>query len=57
LTLLPHPALISIDGSAITEVFGVSIGYSSCRDAIAFAILVLLFRPTGLLGRKIQRKV
>jgi branched-chain amino acid transport system permease protein len=43
----------------ITEVFGVAAGYSSYRDAIAFAILVLvlMIRPTGLLGRKIQKKV
>ncbi|MSM38574.1 MAG: branched-chain amino acid ABC transporter permease [Geobacter sp.] len=43
----------------ITEVLGVAAGYSSYRDAIAFAILVLvlLVRPTGLLGRKIQKKV
>ena len=40
-------------------VFGVAVGYSSYRDAIAFAILVLvlLVRPTGLLGQKIQKKV
>jgi len=43
----------------VAEVFGVAIGYSSYRDAIAFAILVLvlLVRPTGLLGSKIQKKV
>lgn len=43
----------------VTEVFGVAAGYSSYRDAIAFAILVLvlLVKPTGLLGRAIQKKV
>ncbi|MBW4056104.1 MAG: hypothetical protein HIU83_12030, partial [Proteobacteria bacterium] len=43
----------------VTEVGGVAIGFSSYRDAIAFAILVLvlLVKPTGLMGRKIQKKV
>jgi branched-chain amino acid transport system permease protein len=43
----------------VAEVMGVAAGYSSYRDAIAFAILVLvlLIKPTGLLGRKIQKKV
>ena len=43
----------------VAEVFGVAAGFSSYRDAIAFAILVLvlLVKPTGLLGQKIQKKV
>ena len=43
----------------VAEVMGVAAGYSSYRDAIAFAILVLvlLVKPTGLLGQKIQKKV
>lgn len=43
----------------IAEVFGVAAGYSAYRDAIAFTILVLvlLFKPTGLMGHKIQKKV
>lgn len=43
----------------VSEVFGVALGFSSYRDAIAFGILVLvlLVRPTGLLGEKIRKKV
>ena len=43
----------------VSEVFGVAIGYSSYRDAIAFSILVLvlLVKPTGLLGKKVTKKV
>ncbi len=43
----------------VAEVFGVAAGFSSYRDAIAFAILVLvlLIKPTGFLGLKIQKKV
>ncbi len=43
----------------VLEMLGVAIGLSSYRNAIAFTILilVLLIRPTGLMGRQIQRKV
>ncbi|MCL6638818.1 MAG: branched-chain amino acid ABC transporter permease [Firmicutes bacterium] len=43
----------------VAEVMGVAAGFGTYRDAIAFAllILVLLFKPTGLLGRPVQRKV
>jgi branched-chain amino acid transport system permease protein len=43
----------------VAEVFGVVYIDSAFRDAIAFAILilVLLFRPTGLLGRPEKQKV
>ncbi|OAT79364.1 branched-chain amino acid ABC transporter permease [Desulfotomaculum copahuensis] len=43
----------------LAEVFGVAAGFSSYKDAIAFTLLIviLLVRPTGLLGRPLQRKV
>jgi len=43
----------------VAEVSAVALGYSSWRDAIAFLILVLvlLVRPTGLLGQNIRKKV
>ncbi|TCL62981.1 amino acid/amide ABC transporter membrane protein 1 (HAAT family) [Hydrogenispora ethanolica] len=43
----------------VAEVFGVAAGFSSFRDAIAFAILVLVLfiKPTGFFGLKIQKKV
>ncbi|SHI34625.1 branched-chain amino acid ABC transporter permease [Desulfofundulus thermosubterraneus] len=43
----------------LAEVFGVAAGFSTYKDAIAFTLLIiiLLVRPTGLLGRPIQRKV
>jgi len=43
----------------IAEVLGVAIGFGTYKEAIAFAllILVLLFKPTGILGLPIQRKV
>jgi branched-chain amino acid transport system permease protein len=43
----------------IVEVLGVAAGFDTYKEAIAFGllILVLLFRPTGLLGLPIQRKV
>ena len=43
----------------VAEVMGVALGFGTYRDAIAFAllILVLLIKPTGIMGRPIQRKV
>jgi len=43
----------------VAEVFGVAAGLDTYKDAIAFGllILVLLVRPTGLLGQPIQKKV
>lgn len=43
----------------VAEVMGVALGFGTYRDAIAFAllILVLLVKPTGIMGRPIQRKV
>lgn len=43
----------------VAETLGVAGGFDTYKDAIAFSLLiiVLLFRPTGLLGRPIQRKV
>lgn len=43
----------------IAEVMGVAAGFDTYKEAIAFAllILVLLFRPTGILGHPIQKKV
>jgi len=42
----------------IAEVFG-AVYMSRYKDAIAFAVLIviLLVKPTGLLGRKLQEKV
>lgn len=43
----------------ITEVFVVSIGYSTLKDGVAFLllILVLLIRPRGIFGEKVVEKV
>lgn len=43
----------------VAEVLGVAVGFGTYKEAIAFAllILVLLIKPTGLLGLPIQRKV
>lgn len=43
----------------VAETMGVAAGLSTYKDAIAFTLLiiVLLFKPTGLLGKPIQRKV
>ncbi|MBM7854719.1 branched-chain amino acid transport system permease protein [Desulfohalotomaculum tongense] len=43
----------------VAETIGIAAGFSTYKDAIAFSLLiiVLLFKPTGLLGKPIQRKV
>lgn len=43
----------------ITEVFVVSLGYSTLKDGVAFLllILVLLIRPRGIFGEKVVEKV
>ena len=43
----------------LCECFVSAIGLSAWKDAVTFAILiiVLLFKPTGFLGRKVQEKV
>lgn len=43
----------------VAEVFGVAAGFDTYKEAIAFALLimVLLIKPTGLFGLPIQRKV
>jgi branched-chain amino acid transport system permease protein len=43
----------------ITEVFVISIGYSTLKDGVAFLllILVLLIRPRGIFGEKVVEKV
>lgn len=43
----------------VAETMGVAAGFGTYRDAIAFTLLiiVLLFKPTGLMGKPIQRKV
>jgi branched-chain amino acid transport system permease protein len=43
----------------IAEVTGVAVGFDTYKDAISFGLLivVLLFKPTGLLGLPVQRKV
>lgn len=43
----------------LLETFSVSIGLSSYRDAIVYAVLIviLLIRPAGLLGKNIKEKV
>jgi len=43
----------------VAEVMGVAAGFDTYKEAIAFGllILVLLVKPTGLLGNPIQRKV
>ncbi len=43
----------------VAEVFGVALGLGTYKDAIAFGLLimVLLIKPTGILGQPIQKKV
>ncbi len=43
----------------VAENLVVTLGSSTLRDAVAFAVLivVLLFRPNGLLGKKGMEKV
>ena len=43
----------------VCECFVSAIGLSAWKDAVTFAILiiVLLVKPTGFLGRKVQEKV
>ncbi|MFI3168966.1 MAG: branched-chain amino acid ABC transporter permease [Faecalibacterium sp.] len=43
----------------LSETFFTAIGLSAWKDAVTFLILiiVLIFKPTGLLGRKMQEKV
>lgn len=43
----------------VAETMGIAAGFGTYKDAIAFSLLiiVLLVRPTGLLGKPIQRKV
>ena len=42
-----------------TETFVASIGFSMLRDAVVFALLiiVLIFKPSGLLGKNVREKV
>jgi branched-chain amino acid transport system permease protein len=43
----------------IIESFVSALGFSLWRDGVAFVvlILILIFRPTGLLGKNIREKV
>jgi branched-chain amino acid transport system permease protein len=52
-------ALIGGLSLGIMEIMGVAYLSSSYKDAIAFAILilVLIIRPQGLMGKKISKKV
>ena len=52
-------AMIGGIAIGLCESFVSAIGLSAWRDAVTFAILiiVLLVKPTGLLGRKVQEKV
>jgi len=52
-------AMIGGIAIGLCECFVSAIGLSAWKDAVTFAILiiVLLVKPTGFLGRKVQEKV
>ena len=52
-------AMIGGIAIGLCECFVSAIGLSAWQDAVTFAILiiVLLVKPTGFLGRKVQEKV
>lgn len=56
---LIHGAVIGGFVIGFIEIFAVSLGFSTWVDGIVFGILilVLLIRPVGIMGRKVQEKV
>ena len=43
----------------LLETFSISVGWSSFRDAVVYAVLIiiLLIRPAGILGKNVKEKV